>query len=68
MTDILRREGGTLWTKTTPDGTWLRAADTRAEAVRVLAQLSEDDRKAIFDTFCTACGADNPACVCRRDE
>jgi len=36
--------------------------------VKMLKDLSEEDRMQVFVNFCTKCGSDNPRCTCWNDE
>ena len=39
-----------------------------AQAIKALAALTDEQRKAVFDAHCVHCGSVDPHCTCHRDE
>lgn len=58
---------GVLMYKTTPNGEWMVATGTRAEAVNSLVKMSEKQRLEVVRHFCPHCGGFSP-CQCWNGE
>jgi hypothetical protein len=58
---------GVLMYKTNPNGEWMVATGTRAEAVNSLVKLSEEQRLEVVMYFCPHCGGFSP-CQCWKGE
>lgn len=65
-----RMINGLLHIRTTPNGEWRLPVQGKAKIVNDLLQLSDEQRKEVFEHFCTHCGDINPpgGCVCMKDE
>lgn len=40
----------------------------REEAVKLLKEMTDDERLDLFTEFCRHCGAVDPECTCMRDD
>jgi len=59
---------GLLWYRTRPDSDWQVKTDSTAVIANNLYQLSDTERKDLFNLFCKHCGSKDPNCQCHNDE